>query len=147
MRLHTIRRSDVERLAAWLPAVAEEAQCPRWTPPDALHEAVGGLHVLTNDDRSAFIAFQTAAPERDAAQVEFLAVAPGQRRLGIGGNIALDVERRLKRKAERLYALVPASIGLALYFWLRLGYRPLARKDSPAIPTSTKSVWMVRIIS
>ena len=146
MRLHTVRRSDVERLAAWLPAVAEEAQCPRWTPPDALHEAIGGLHVLTNDDRSAFIAFQTAAPEADAAQVDFLAVVPGQRRLGIGASMALGVERRLKSKAERLYALVPASIGLALYFWLRLGYRPLARKDSPPMPSSNTSVWMVRSI-
>ncbi len=146
MRLHTVRHSDVERLAAWLPDVARQAGCPRWASADALVEKAGSSHVLTNDDISGFIAFQTTAPERDAAQVDFLAVAPGQRRLGIGGSMALGVERRLKSKAARLYALVPASIGLALYFWLRLGYRPLARQDSPAMP-SNESVWMVRTIS
>lgn len=146
MRLHAVRYSDVERLAAWLPDVAKHAGCPRWAIADALVEMAGSSQVLTNEDASAFIAFQTAAPEADAAQVDFLAVAPGQRRLGIGGGMALGVERRLKRKAKRLYALVPASIGLALYFWLRLGYRPLARKDSPPMPSSDTSVWMVRSI-
>ncbi len=146
MRLHAVRNSDIERLATWLPDVAGEAGCPRWALPDALVEMVGSSQVLTNEDASAFIAFQTAAPEADAAQVDFLAVAPGQRRLGIGGGMALGVERRLKRKAKRLYTLVPASIGLALYFWLRLGYRPFARKDSPPMPSGDTSVWMVRSI-
>ncbi len=147
MRLHTVRHSDVERLAAWLPDVARQAGCPRWASADALVEKAGSSQVLTNEDASAFIAFQTAAPEADGAQVDFLAVVPGQRRLGIGGSMALGVERRLKSKAERLYALVPSSIGLALYFWLRLGYRPLARKASPPMPSSDTSVWMVRAIS
>ncbi len=147
MRLHAVRRSDIDRLATWLPDVAEQAGCLRWASLDAVAGSVGSTHVLTNDDASAFIAFQTAAPEADAAQVDFLAVVPGQRRLGIGGSMALGVERRLKSKAERLYALVPATIGLALYFWLRLGYRPLTRKGSPPTPSSNESVWMVRIIS
>ncbi len=146
MRLHTVRHSDVERLATWLPDVAEEAGCPRWAFADALVQIAGSFHVLTNEDASVFVALQTPAPERDAAQVDFLAVAPGQRRLGIGGGMALGVERRLKRKAKRLYTLVPASIGLALYFWLRLGYRPLARKNAPPMPSSDTSVWMVRSI-
>lgn len=144
MRLHAVRRSDVDRLAIWLPNVAQQAGYPRWESPSTINELVGNSRVLTNDDTSAFIAFQTAAPERDAAQVDFLAVAPEQRRLGIGGSMVLGVERRLKRKAQRLYALVPASIGLALYFWLRLGYRPLAKKKSPAMAKSNDSVWMVR---
>ena len=147
MKLHAVRRSDIDRLATWLPDVAERARCLRWTSPDALHEAIGSLHALTNDDASAFIAFQSGVPQPNAAQVDFLAVEPEQRRLGIGGRMALGVERRLRGKAIRLYALVPASIGLALYFWLRLGYRPLAGKESPAIPSRDASVWMVRAIS
>ena len=147
MRLHAVRRSDVDRLAIWLPNVAKQAGYPRWESPSTINELVGNARVLTNDDTSAFIAFQTAAPERDASQVDFLAVAPEQRRLGIGSSMVLGVERRLKRKAQRLYALVPASIGLALYFWLRLGYRPLLRREAPEMPSSNDSVWMVRIIS
>ncbi len=146
MRLHAVRRSDIERLASWLPDVAELAGCPRWAVTDALVEVASSSQVLINEDASAFIAFQTAAPEPDSAQVDFLAVAPEQRRLGIGGRMALGVERRLKKKAKRLYALVPASIGLALYFWLRLGYRPLPRNDSPSVSSGDTSVWMVRSI-
>ena len=147
MRLHTVQRIDINRLATWLPDVAKQASCRRWTSPDVLAEPVENLHVLTNDDASAFVAFRNATPEPNAAQVDFLAVEPERRRLGIGGRMALGVERRLRAKANRLYALVPASIGLALYFWLRLGYRPLARKDSPAILSSDTSIWMVRAIS
>ncbi len=147
MRLHAVRKSDLDRLGTWLPEAAKQAGCPRWAFADALVETEGSSQILTNDAASALIAFQTAAPERDAAQVDFLAVAPGRRRLGIGGSVALGVERRLKSKARRLYALVPASIGLALYFWLRLGYRPLARKNSPAMPSNNDSVWMVRTLS
>ena len=146
MRLHAVRRSDIERLASWLPDVAELAGCSRWTVEDALVDIAGSSQVLTNEDASAFIAFKTAAPQPHSAQVDFLAVAPEQRRLGIGGRMALGVERRLKRKAERLYTLVPASIGLALYFWLRLGYRPLTRKESPPMTNNDASVWMVRSI-
>ena len=50
--------------------------------------------------------------------------------------------RRLGATAGR--ALVPASNGIALYFWLRLGYRPLAGLDRPKPREGT---WMGRALS
>ncbi len=52
--------------------------------------------------------------------------------------------KRLRRSSRRVYVLVPSKLGLALYFWLRLGYRPLTQREWPAGPESTPSVWMMR---
>jgi hypothetical protein len=78
------------------------------------------------------------------AQVRFLAVEPGRRRLGAGGRAALALERKLKRSARAIYVLIPEHLGLALYFWLRLGYRPLTQGDWPVAPDEGASTWMVR---
>jgi GNAT superfamily N-acetyltransferase len=93
-------------------------------------------------------AYQTGSPSRHAARIRFLIVEPARRRLGIGGRAVLALERRLTTLAGALYVKVPASLGLALYFWLRLGYRPLTQAEapSPASPTSP-ATWMVRSLN
>ena len=145
MRLHSIRPADAERLATWLPDVAAEAGWADWADPDPLSRSVHDPQVLTDDSSTAFLAFELASPIPSAARIDFLAVSPGKRRLGIGGRTALAFERRLRGKAKSVYAPVPASIGLALYFWLRLGYQPLTKRDWPVTPKSaTPSIWMKR---
>ncbi len=144
MRLRSVRLADIERLSSWLPNVAAEANCEPWASPQALANAKGSSGVLTNDTGTAFVAYQLGSPEADAARVDLLAVAPGERRLGIGGRTALALERRLRDRAKRVYTLVPSSIGLALYFWLRLGYRPLMKQMWPEPPARSPALWMVR---
>lgn len=145
MRLHSIRPIDAERLATWLPGVAAEAGWAAWADPDSISRLVHDPQVLTDDSSTAFLAFELASPVQSAARVDFLAVSPEKRRLGIGGRTALALERRLRGKAERVYTLVPSSIGLALYFWLRLGYQPLTQGEWPAAPKSAApSIWMKR---
>jgi hypothetical protein len=39
---------------------------------------------------------------------------------------------------------VPSDLGLALYFWLRLGYRPLLQRDWPAPVEGKTAAWMQR---
>ena len=145
MRLHSIRPIDAERLATWLPDVAADASCADWADPAALTNSLHDPQVLTDDSSTAFHAFELASPVQSAARVDFLAVSPEKRRLGIGGCTALALERRLRGKAKRVYTLVPASIGLGLYFWLRLGYKPLTQGEWPATPKSAApSIWMKR---
>ncbi len=145
MRLHSIRPADAERLATWLPDVAAEAGWADWADPDALSRSIHNSQVLTDESSTAFLAFELTSPVPNAARVDFLGVSPEQRRLGIGGRTALALELRLRGKAKSIYTLVPASIGLALYFWLRLGYKPLTQGDWPATPQSAApSVWMKR---
>ncbi len=142
MELRPLRTADLAALAAWLPRAADEIGCQRWASEAALRAAVGKKSALVGPD--CIVAFETGAPERDAARVGLLAVAPGRRRLGIGGRAALALEQRLVTSVARLYVVVPATLGLALYFWLRLGYRPLTQRDWPAPAEQAPSVWMLR---
>ena len=145
MRLHSIRPADAEHLATWLPDVAAQAGWADWADPDAPSRSLHDPQVLTDDATTAFLAFELTSPVPSAARVDFLAVSPEKRRLGIGGRTVLALERRLRGKAKSIYTLVPASIGLALYFWLRLGYQPLTERDWPVAPDSgAPSIWMKR---
>ena len=144
IELHPLRESDIEPLASWLPDVAKAAGCETWSDSTRLPGAVGRDDVLVAGGREAFLHYETNRPNQGGALVRFLAVEPGQRRLGIGGRVALTLEQRVRGSAARMYVAVPAEIGLALYFWLRLGYRPLTQPEWPAPPERAPSTWMVR---
>jgi len=142
MTLRSLRTADVPSLAAWLPRAAAEAGCQRWAREDAPRTAVGREGALVAD--GCFLAYELGSPQPEAASVQLLAVAPGRRRLGTGSLAALALEKRLRPSASSIYVLVPAQLGLALYFWLRLGYRPLTQAEWPARPERGPAVWMVR---
>ena len=78
--------------------------------------------------------------------VGFLAVAEPYRGRGLGSEavVALEEETRRRRLAHRFAAGVTAGAGRALYFWLRLGYRPLLQADLPWPSPGKGIVWMVR---
>jgi ribosomal protein S18 acetylase RimI-like enzyme len=143
--LRSLRASDVGSLATWLPAAAASVGCERWPDEASLRAAAGRSDVLLFRDRAgeAFIAYDIDAPVPGAVRIELLAVAPDRRRLGLGSRAALALEKRIGRSAERIYVAVPATTGLALYFWLRLGYRPLLQREWPA-PLDGVSAWMMR---
>ena len=146
MKLRPLRATDIDTLSHWLPRAAAEARCERWSSDGSLREATGQEHIIvvSEDGPRALLEYETEAPIRGAAQIRFFAVEPHSRRLGIGGRAALALERRLTRSASRLYVLVPERLGLALYFWLRLGYRPLTQSEWPAAPEGGTAAWMVR---
>jgi GNAT superfamily N-acetyltransferase len=145
MPLRTLRASDVPSLATWLPGVAIAIGCQRWSVENALRDAAGRDDVLLYHDAAgaAFISYAPDAPKRNAARIELLAVAADTRRLGIGGRAAIALEKRLARSARQIYVAVPSTTGLALYFWLRLGYRPLTQREWPALLDGS-ATWMVR---
>ena len=140
-RLHPLRRADVATLD-WLPAAAREAGCARWSDSGALDGAVGAPGVLVAGE--CIIECDVGSPDAGCATVRFIAVAPERRRLGSGHRAVLALERRLRKEVARCYVAVPARTGLALYFWLRLGYRPLTQHEWPGAPPDAPSVWMMR---
>jgi GNAT superfamily N-acetyltransferase len=143
--LRRLRAADLDALRAWLPRVAAETGCERWAAEREIARAPQRRGVLRYEDRAggAFLAC-SSGPGRGSARIDLLAVAPDQRRLGIGGRAALALERRLARSTRRVYVAVPSRLGLALYFWLRLGYRPLTQQDWPAPPPERAATWLVR---
>ncbi len=128
---------------AWLPDVARDAGCERWSNPTSLRKAIPSAHALTNSDRTVFVEYTPNAPQRSAATVRFLAVEPAARRVGLGGRTALELEQRLRPTCRQVYVAVPSRIGIALYFWLRLGYGPLTEVASPS-NSIDDATWMTR---
>jgi GNAT superfamily N-acetyltransferase len=111
----------------------------------AAARARGEALAVINGDAAGLLTYETNVPERGAARIKLLAVAPDRRRLGIGGRAAIALERRLARAGiERAYVIVPSDLGLAFYFWLRLGYRPLLQRDWPAPVEGKTAAWMLR---
>lgn len=122
----------LKAMAPWLAS----ALAPEWQIEDlirALHSAFG---VLIGDAAGAPIGCAVVvlhSPEEGSASVPFLAIEPSRRFRGLGGEAALALERHLRRRFRitRFYAPVPDGRGLALYFWLRIGLRPLTASQSP----------------
>jgi hypothetical protein len=146
MELRPLAEADLPALEAWLPQAAREAGCERWSMHEALRSAIGNASGLVGNEKGAqsFLEYATGEPKRAAARVRFLAVSPERRRHGAGHRSAIALEALLPASIKRLYVSIPARLGLSLYFWLRLGYRPLTQREWPAPPEDPPSVWMVR---
>ena len=78
--------------------------------------------------------------------VGFLALAEPCRGRGLGSEavLALEEEASGLGLARRFAAGVGADAGRVLYFWLRLGYRPLLQAHLPWPSPRKGVVWMVR---
>jgi hypothetical protein len=64
-------------------------------------------------------------------------------RRGAGMRAAVLVERQIRAKGMRTaYAPATAAHGISVYFWLRLGYRPLLRAEWPCARDGV--VWLMR---
>jgi len=91
--------------------------------------------VLTDGTRQepmGLIAVAVNDPEPGWATVALLAIARQEERDVAALGVAL-LEANLRGQASHIRAGVPPDVGLALYFWLRLGYRPVV---------SGKDLWM-----
>jgi ribosomal protein S18 acetylase RimI-like enzyme len=100
----------------------------------------GGKELVGLLDRRA------SYPAEGWLTVCFLAVAESCRGRGLGSEavLALEDDARCRGLACHFAAGVAAEAGRALYFWLRLGYRPLLQVDVPWPSSRQGVVWMVR---
>jgi GNAT superfamily N-acetyltransferase len=140
----------VDTMAGWL----EGALAPDWSLAELERVVEAGEGVLISDLDAQPIGAAVVrrnAPTEEAVAVPFIAVAPGRRFRGLGGEAGLALERHLRRRLgiEKVYAPVPEQRGLAVYFWMRLGYRPLMAGES-AWPlaglndVARAGIWLVR---
>jgi hypothetical protein len=148
LRLSALDPGLIETMP-WLDA----ALAPDWTV-DELSAALGRHEgVLISDADAAPIGVAVVDVEslEGAISVPFLGIDPARRFRGLGGEAGLAIERHLRARlgSERFFAPIPDGRGLAVYFWLRLGYRPLLASESPgplvgltADPPS--GIWMLR---
>jgi GNAT superfamily N-acetyltransferase len=148
LRLRALTAADLETLP-WL-AAALAPECRVADVAAAL--TPGGVAILDPDGALVGVAVvRPAMPRPDAASFVLIAVDPARRYAGLGGEAALAVETLVRERwrVSELLAPVPAGRGLAVYFWLRLGYRPLTQVEAPEPPTGLENeplvgIWLSR---
>jgi GNAT superfamily N-acetyltransferase len=131
----------------------EAALAPEWTLAD-LEAVVGdGKGILLSDVEGVAIGVAVLlrdVPAAGDATLPFIAVDPERRFRGLGGEAGLALAAHLRNHGvSRVYAPVPDGRGLALYFWLRLGFRPLLQGESPGMLAGlnaepVRGVWMLQ---
>jgi len=135
--LRPIREADVEPIARWYDTAVVLAGSPA-PLSDLLDSTDRGRSVVLTDDTNqepvGLILVAVDDPESGWATVNLLAIAGPEERDVAALGVAL-LEAHLQREAGHIRAAVPADVGLALYFWLRLGYRPVV---------SSERLWMTR---
>jgi hypothetical protein len=141
---------DAVAAMPWL----EAALALEWTLDDfeAARSRCEGLLISDLEgDAMGLALVRLDAPLAGDATMVFLAMQPERRYRGLGGEAGLAVERLVREKtgARRFYAGVPEGRGLAVYFWLRLGFRPLSIAEAPGAPLGLTSdsrpgIWMLR---
>ena len=132
----------------------EAALSPEWSLNDFENARAESMGVLISDAEGAPAGIGLVRPDSPSAgdaTIAFLAMQPERRYRGLGGEAGLAVERLVREKlgAQRVYVGVPEGRGLAVYFWLRLGFRPLSIAEAPDLPLGLTSgslpgIWMLR---
>lgn len=149
LRLSVLTSEALAGMSGWL----EAALAPEWTLPDLEASVAGGNGVLISDtDGTATGAAVVLpnAPSDGCATIPFLATEPERRFRGLGGEAGLALDRWLRSTGyQKVYAPVPDGRGLAVYFWLRLGFRPLMTPESPGAlhglsQEPVRGIWMLR---
>jgi RimJ/RimL family protein N-acetyltransferase len=136
--LRPAARNDLPQIQPWYAEAVATAHGLREAPPDGTLErrfsdteaSDAGLLLIAKADDPApigLLQYRPGFPDKGWLAIDFLALAAGRRGWGYGSEAVRLVEDWAvdSRKAKRFLAEVDARNGLALYFWLRLGYRPL----------------------
>ena|SRR5437867_6549719 len=101
-------------------------------PP--MHEGAEAVTILRADNPRPIGLIQYLPSHRNDGwlTIRFIELAPQFRGWGYGSEAVqlLEAEAILSGITQGLQALVPTHNGLALYFWLRMGYRPAAPGDA-----------------
>jgi hypothetical protein len=125
--LRAIADDDLAAVEAWWPEAAATVQ-GFTTPADTseLHDLIEASHatlvVALGNDPTPIGLLAYVLPAEGWLEFRFVALAAGRRGWGYGAEAVQAVEA--SGLAERFTADVHAANGLALYFWLRMGYRP-----------------------
>ena len=151
IQLSRLDHSALKQMETWLAL----SLTPDW-PEYALEAATeaGSAVLITDAATSAPIGAAVAlldAPIEGAAAIPFISIDPTRRYRGLGGEATLALERHIRKRfgVERVYAPIPDWRGLAVYFWLRQGYRPVTFAEAPwpltgLVPEPRPGIWMLR---
>jgi hypothetical protein len=137
-------RDDVAWLRDWLPDVAAGAghtdfDLSEWMANERVQI------IVADGTEAGVVSYRLHEPAPDVALLTMVAIPRGQARRGAGMAAAALAEETLRGAGARVvYAPATAAHGISMYFWIRLGYRPLPQA---AWPCSRPGVaWLSREI-
>jgi len=134
--LSPLLEHDIEAIAHWYDKAVVLAGSP--VPLNDLLDSTSHRRTLaltdgTRQEPAGLMVVAVNDPEHSWATVNLLAIARYDERDVAALAVAL-LEAHLRGEASHIRAAVPLEVGLALYFWLRLGYRPVV---------SGERLWMI----
>jgi hypothetical protein len=154
IQLRPVGVGDARWLDGWLAPVAASVAYNEMTVerPSALllerlrrERGLRAQIIVRDGDDVGVVVYRVGAPRRDAAIVEIVATPPALARRGSGMSAAALMEDAVRAEGVRVvYAPAPEVHGIATYFWIRLGYRPLLRREWPCERTGV--AWLAREI-
>jgi len=96
-------------------------------------------------DPAGLVIYRSTFPRRGAALFELVALPAALARRGAGIRAVVLAEHEIAaQKISVTYAPAPELHGIAMYFWIRLGYRPLLQADWPCRREGV--AWLMRTI-
>jgi len=134
IELREHRDGDGAWLEGWLPGVAASVGYDASAiVGDGADDPRRVVRVIVRDDTAVGLAvYRVGAPRDGCAIVEFVGTPASEARRGAGMRAAALVEDELRALGVgTIFAPAPAVHGIAMYFWIRLGYRPLLRGEWP----------------
>jgi hypothetical protein len=149
--LSALDPASLEAMQGWLTL----SLAPDW-PDYALNAAVESGNAVLIREAATQASIGAAVVSRDAptagtAAIPFISIDPTRRYRGLGGEATLALERYLRERfgMSSVYAPIPDWRGLAVYFWLRQGYRPVTTAEAPwpltgLMPDPRPGIWMLR---
>jgi hypothetical protein len=150
--LRPLAASDVDWLDAWLPALAAGVGYDAFDHAHAtesiIERAATESLVVRMIERDGTRAGIIIARRLDAtsAMFELVATPASESRRGSGMTAAAMLEADLRAGGtKRIYAPAPEIHGIAMYFWIRLGYHPLLRDEWPCQREGV--AWLARTLT
>lgn len=133
--LRDLCAGDAEWLDAWLPRVAGLVGYERDDTATLLARVKEDrrfkARVIIRDGVDVGVAVFSPRPD-GTARIELIATPLEHARKGAGMGAAALVEDELRAAgATTIFAPAPAANGIAMYFWIRLGYAPILRGEWP----------------
>ncbi|MEX0750291.1 MAG: GNAT family N-acetyltransferase, partial [Dehalococcoidia bacterium] len=133
--LRDLRADDAAWLDTWLGVCAAsvgydviDVDAPARSLLVRLEHGDLNANVIVAGEKVGVVTYLVRAP----AMIQFIGVQPSQVRRGYGQAGAALVEDVLRAAGvTTIYAAAPAIHGIDVYFWIRLGYRPLLQAEWP----------------
>lgn len=136
VRLRPIKRSDFTQIEGWYDDALALAHAERGLEQRFVDAKESGCDLLAIEAHGGEIIglldYRLHEPAQNWQTIVYIGMATGRRGFGYGSEAvrALEAWAVKSHKITSFMAEIAPQNGLALYFWLRVGYHPAAQEET-----------------